>query len=497
MDKSVTIIGSGFSSLSASCYLAKLGYDVTIFEKNTTVGGRARQLKKQGFTFDIGPSWYWMPDVFERFFKDFNTTASNFYNLEKLNPAYKVFFKNNETIIIEDTLEKIYKAFENEEKGSSEKLKKFIEAAKKNYDIAIKDIVYKPGISPLELVTPSTIKKIGQFFSTISKEVRKEFTNKKLVQILEFPVLFLGAKPSNTPAFYSFMNYADFGLGTWHPKGGMYQVISGIEKLARSLGVKIYTNSPVKKIIVENGIAKGVLTGSKKINSDIILCGADYHHGESLLSKKYRQYSAAYWERKTFAPSSLLFYVGFDKKLKNIHHHNLFFDTGFDKHAKEIYDDPKWPTAPLFYANFTSVTDSGTAPDGKENGFFLIPLAPNLEDTPELREAYFKKIITRFEKLTGQNVIKNIIFKESFCVNDFIDEYNSYKGNAYGMANTLLQTAFLRPKLKSKKVSNLYFTGQLTVPGPGVPPSLISGKLVAGIIESENKLYNKPKLQVV
>ncbi len=485
MPKNISIIGSGFSSLSASCYLAQLGYTVTIYEKNLTIGGRARQLKKEGFTFDIGPSWYWMPDVFESFFNDFNTSASDFYTLEKLNPAYKVFFKDYESIIIEDTLEKIYKAFEKEEKGSSEKLKKFITTARNNYEIAIKNLVYRPGVSPLELVTKETMLRIGQFFSTISKEVRKDFKNEKLVQILEFPVLFLGAKPSNTPAFYSFMNYADFGLGTWHPKGGMYQVILGMEKLAKSLGVKIKTNATVEKIVVENHKTTGIVVNSEKINSDIVLCGADYHHGETLLDPEYRQYSEKYWDHKTFAPSSLLFYVGFDKKLKNIHHHNLFFDTDFDEHAKDIYDNPKWPEKPLFYANFTSLTDPGTAPDGKENGFFLIPLAPGIEDNQELREKYFEKIITRFEKLTDQDVKNNIIFKESFCVKDFIKEYNSYKGNAYGMANTLLQTAFLRPKLKSKKVKNLFFTGQLTVPGPGVPPSLISGKLVAGLIEAQ------------
>ncbi|WP_299899041.1 NAD(P)/FAD-dependent oxidoreductase [uncultured Aquimarina sp.] len=497
MTPKVVIIGSGFSSLSASCYLAQLGYEVSIYEKNDTIGGRARQLKKEGFTFDIGPSWYWMPDVFEKFFNDFNTSASDFYKLDKLDPAYQVFFEDGKSISIEDTLDKIYAAFEKEEKGSAAKLKKFIDAARSNYDIAIKNLVYRPGVSPIELVTKETIKKVGQFFSTISKEVRKEFTNKKLIQILEFPVLFLGAKPSDTPAFYSFMNYADFGLGTWHPKGGMYQVILGMKKLAESLGVTIHTNTPVSKILVENGKTTGVVVNASTIEADIILCGADYHHGETLLDEKYRQYSEKYWERKTFAPSSLLFYVGFDKKLNNIEHHNLFFDTDFDVHAKDIYDDPKWPENPLFYANFTSVSDSGTAPEGMENGFFLIPLAPGIEDTEALREKYFNKIITRFENLTKQSVQNNIIFKESFCVKDFIKEYNSFKGNAYGMANTLLQTAFLRPKLKSKKVQNLFFTGQLTVPGPGVPPSLISGKLVAGLIESQCKVSRQPKLQVV
>ncbi|CAM4041056.1 phytoene desaturase family protein [Gillisia limnaea] len=485
MSKEVSIIGSGFASLSASCYLAREGFDVTIYEKNNSVGGRARQLKKEGFTFDMGPSWYWMPDVFERFFADFDKSPSDYYQLDKLNPAYKVFFGNDENILIEDTLEKIYAAFEKEETGSSIQLKKFIAQAQSNYEIAIKDLVYRPGVSPLELVTPETIKKIGQFFSTISKDVRKEFKNKKLIQLLEFPVLFLGAKPSDTPSFYSFMNYADFGLGTWHPKGGMYKVIEGMESLARSLGVKIETNSAVEKINISNKIVSSITIDGKEIATDLVVSGADYHHSETLLDPKYRQYSESYWNKKTFAPSSLLFYIGFDKKLKNIHHHNLFFDVDFDAHAKEIYDEPKWPEEPLFYANFTSVTDPGSAPENCENGFFLVPIAPGLEDNEKLRENYFEKIMDRFEKLTNQKVREHILFKESFCVNDFIKDYNSYKGNAYGMANTLLQTAFLRPKLKSSKVKGLFFTGQLTVPGPGVPPSLISGKLVSGLIQKE------------
>ncbi|WP_100614347.1 phytoene desaturase family protein [Confluentibacter citreus] len=486
MKKSVIIIGSGFSSLAASCYLAKYGYNVTIFEKNQTIGGRARQLIKDGFTFDIGPTWYWMPDVFERFFSDFDKSPSLYYTLEKLNPAYSVYFGKDDYITIEDTLEKIALAFEKEEKGSSKKLNTFIEKAKSNYDIAIKDLVYNPGVSPLELVTPATIKKLNQFFSNIKKDVRKEFKNDKLVKILEFPVLFLGAKPSDTPSFYSFMNYADFGLGTFHPKKGMYQVILALESLAKELGVTIKTNVSVEKIIVENGKSTGIISNGETFKSDIVVSGADYHHTETLLDKNHRQYSENYWAKKTFAPSSLLFYVGFDKKLINVNHHTLFFDVDFDVHAEAIYDNPKWPENPLFYASFPSKTDEDVAPEGKEAGIFLIPLAPGIEDTPELRDTYFEKIMTRFEALTSQKIKNHIIFKESFCINDFIKDYNSYKGNAYGMANTLTQTAFLRPKLKSKKVENLYFTGQLTVPGPGVPPSLISGKLVADLVLKHN-----------
>ncbi|WP_026727540.1 phytoene desaturase family protein [Flavobacterium denitrificans] len=483
MTKTIIILGSGFSSLAASCYLAKQGNKVTIYEKNPTIGGRARQFKKDGFTFDMGPSWYWMPDVFDRFFHDFNKKTSDYYELIKLNPAYQVYFGVNDFVTICDNLEEIKTSFETIEKGSAKELQNFIDKAKSNYDIAIKDLVYRPGVSPLELITPKTALKLNQFLSNVSQDIRKKFKDERLIQILEFPVLFLGAKPSKTPSFYNFMNYADFGLGTWHPKTGMFDVILGLEKLALELGVTIKTNSPVEKIIVENKTATGVKINGEIIKADIILSGADYQHTETLLEKEHRAYSEEYWQSRVFAPSSLLFFIGFDKKIENISHHALFFDTDFNQHAKDIYDDPKWPDSPLFYANFPSKTDLTAAPDGMESAFFLIPLAPGIEDTEAIREKYFDKIISRFEQVTQQNIKNNIIFKKSFCKNDFVTDYNAYKGNAYGMANTLLQTAFLRPKLKSKKIRNLYFTGQLTVPGPGVPPALISGKLVAELIQ--------------
>ena len=483
MKKKITIIGSGFSSLSASCYLAKFGHQVSIYEKNSSPGGRARQLKKDGFVFDIGPSWYWMPDVFEKFFNDFGKSVDDFYELERLDPGYQVYFGKNDSICIGDHLEKIYDVFEEVEKGSALKLKRFIQKASDNYKIAMNDLVYRPGLSPLELITPQTIKKLGSFFSNIKREVNKDFKNPKLTQILQFPVLFLGAKPSDTPAFYNFMNFADFGLGTWHPKNGMYSIVEAMVSLAKSLGVKIFLNSPVEEILLKKNKAIGIKIKNEKILSDIILSGADYHHTETLIPSNYRSYSESYWDNKVFAPSSLLFYIGIDKKVKNVSHHTLFFDVNFDTHASAIYDNAKWPDEPLFYGNFPSISDPNMAPKGKEACFILIPIAPGLEDSESLREKYFEIVFSRLEKLTGQQLRSNIVFKESFCVNDFISVYNSYKGNAYGMANTLFQTAFLRPKLKSKKVKNLFFSGQLTVPGPGVPPALISGKLVAGLIE--------------
>ena len=488
MSKTINILGSGFSSLAASCYLAKAGHKVTVFEKNSQIGGRARQYKKDGFLFDMGPTWYWMPDVFERFFNDFDKKPSDYYQLEKLNPAYEVYFGIGDSAVIPDNLDQIYSLFEKEEKGSSLHLKKFLKQAKNNYDVAVKDLVYRPGVSPLELITPKTINKLNQLFFDIRSQIQKRFNNPRLIKILEFPVLFLGAKPGNTPAMYNFMNWADFGLGTWHPKGGMFEVIKAMESLAKELGVTFKTNANVEKLnVVKNSVESIVVNGASHKNADVVLSGADYHHTETLLDGQYRQYSESYWNKKTFAPSSLLFYVGFNKKLNNVSHHTLFFDEEFDSHAEYIYDNPSWPKDPLFYASFPSISDNAFAPKEKEAATFLIPIASGIEDTEAHREKYFDLIIDRLEKLTHQKLKDDVLFVKSYCINDFVEDYNSYKGNAYGLANTLTQTAFLRPKIKSKKVKNLYFTGQLTVPGPGVPPALISGKIAA---ESILKHFN-------
>ena len=403
MKKNISIIGSGFSSLSAACYLAKAGHNVTVYEKNEKLGGRARQFKAKGFTFDMGPSWYWMPDVFEKFFNDFNKTTKDFYEIKKLDPAYRVYFGLDDYIDIQDDIEKISKKFEEIEKGSGIKLKKFILKAKENYSIGVTDMLYKmPGISPLELVSLKTIKKVRYFLSTIRKDVYKEFKNPKLRSILEFPVLFLGAKASNTPAFYNFMNYADFGLGTFQPKNGFYDLVSAMVSLGESLGVTYKTNYELQKIVIKEKNVSNLIFENEEVKCDFVISGADYHHTEKLLPVKFRQYSENYWKSRVFAPSSLLFYVGFDKKIKNIEHHNLFFDTDFDQHADEIYESPKWPSDPLFYANFTSKTNPSTAPNNCENGFFLIPIATDLDDSIEIREKYFNITLNKLEYYTKQ-----------------------------------------------------------------------------------------------
>lgn len=483
MSQQVYIIGSGFSSLSAACYLAKAGYAVTVLEKNQTLGGRARQLRKGGFTFDMGPTWYWMPDVFERFFADFGKTPSDYYKLTKLSPAYSVFFGAEAPVTIADNYPQIRATFEGIEPGSGVALDKFMADASSNYDIAIKDLVYRPGESVLELVSLQTARKADRFLKTIQGEVRARFNDERLAMILEFPVLFLGAKPSQTPAFYSFMNYADFGLGTWYPTNGMFAVVDAMVTLATSLGVAFETGANVEKIYASNGKVEGICVNGSIREAGLVVSGADYCHTESLLDKQYRMYTDKYWGSRVFAPSALLFYIGFDTRLNNIDHHMLFFDADFKKHAQDIYDQPQWPEDPLFYASFPSQTDADCAPAGHEAAIFLVPIAPGLGDGPLVRETVFDKILARLEKTLGQSLSSHIVLKESYCVSDFVSDYNSYKGNAYGLANTLSQTAFLRPKLRSRKVRNLFFTGQLTVPGPGVPPALISGKLTAELVQ--------------
>ncbi|QQS51604.1 MAG: phytoene desaturase [Bacteroidota bacterium] len=486
----IAVIGAGFSGLSAASYLAKTGHEVTVYEKNEGIGGRARQLKVDGFTFDMGPSWYWMPDVIERFFNDFGKSASDYYQLERLDPGYEVYFGVEDSIKISASKEKIFAAFEKEEYGSSRFLKKFLDDSAFNYQAAMSSVVYKPGKSPLELVTWATVKRIRQFFTSISGVVRKHIKSEKLAQILEFPVLFLGAKPEKTPAFYCLMNHADMNLGTWYIKGGFFELVKAMASLAESLGVKIETNSPVSEILLEQRSIKGILVNGKKREVDFVISSADYHHTEMMLDKKLRNYSDRYWKSRVMAPSALLFYVGFDRKIKNVSHHTLFFDTSFKEHASKIYDNPGWPEKPLFYASFTSITDTSVAPEGKENAVFLIPLAPGIDDTPELRDKYFDQIINRMEKMIKQNISDAVILKKSYCISDFERDYNAFRGNAYGLANILLQTGFLKPRLESKKIRNLMYTGQLSVPGPGVPPSLISGKIAAELVLSKLKKLN-------
>lgn len=488
--KKAIIIGSGFSGLSTASFLAKDGWDVTIVEKHHVPGGRARQFKDEGFVFDMGPSWYWMPDVFERYFTCFGKSRSDYYSLKRLDPSYRIFWED-EIMDVPANYEQLKKLFEIKETGSGKKLDKYLEEAAYKYRIGINKLVQKPGQSLAEFLDWDLLKGIFRLevFTSIRKHIHKNFKNPKLCQLLEFPVLFLGALPKDTPALYSLMNFADIKGGTWYPENGMYSIVNAMYNLAKELGVKFQFSENVTAINTKANYATGIRSEMeengkrilKNYNADVIIATADYHFVETkLLPQRLRSYSESYWNKRVLAPSCLLYYIGLKKKLKNITHHSLFFDVDFKKHGNEIYVTKEWPATPLFYVCATSVSDENAAPEGCENLFFLIPVASGLkDDSASLRDEYFTKIIKRFEQHTGEEINDFIIYKKSFGPVDFVNEYNAFKGNAYGLANTLLQTAVLKPSCRSKKIKNLFYAGQLTVPGPGVPPSIISGEVVA------------------
>ncbi len=498
--KKIVVIGSGFSGLSTACFLAKAGCDVTVIEKNSQPGGRARQIKEKGFTFDMGPSWYWMPDVFERFFSLFGKSVADYYQLDRLDPSYRIYWPDAQ-MDIPAQYEQLKKLFEGMEAGSGAKLDAFVAEAAYKYNVGINKLVHKPGKSITEFIDADVIKGVFKLdiLSNMKAHVAKYFKHPQLQQLLEFPVLFLGALPQNIPALYSLMNYADIKLGTWYPQGGMYKVVEAMYNLALSLGIKFefncdalqieITNKRAKYVKAKNIISEAVI----QFDADVIVSGADYHFTETkLLPPAFHSYSEKYWDSRVLAPSCLLYYVGIDKKLKNILHHSLFFDTDFAVHGNEIYEAPQWPTAPLFYVSATSITDASVAPNGCENLFFLIPIAAGLQNDEEATRAkYFDMIVERFEERIGETIKDHIVWQKSYSVSNFIEDYNSFKGNAYGLANTLMQTALLKPSCQSKKVKNLFFTGQLTVPGPGVPPSLISGEVVAKEILKQMNQYDR------
>ena len=487
--KKVIVIGAGFSGLSTATELADKGYEVTIVEKNEQAGGRARVFQEKGFTFDMGPSWYWMPDIFDNYFARFGKKTADYYSLKRLDPSYSVILSDEEVVDMPANYEELRELFESIEPGAANALDRFLDQAAYKYKVGIQEFVWKPSVKITEFLSLRILVDALRMdvFSSFYSHVRKFFKSETLLKLMEFPILFLGAISQNTPAMYSLMNYAEIKLGTWYPMGGMHKIVQGMVDLAISKGVNIQYNSEVTGFAIEAGQVKGVKVAGGILAADAVVASADYHHVETLLGDAHRNYDEAYWDKRVMAPSSLLFYLGINKRLPRLKHHNLFFDRDFSVHSHEIYTDPMWPSDPLFYASAPSVTDPSVAPEGCENLFLLIPVAPNLEDTEEVREQYFGQLMDRLEQYCGVSIRDSIVYKRSYAHQDFMGDYHAFKGNAYGLANTLMQTAILKPSLKNKHLKNMFYTGQLTVPGPGVPPSLISGIVVAKEVD---KLLN-------
>lgn len=485
MNRKATVIGAGFSGLVSAGLLADYGFEVDLYEKNPFIGGRASSLHIDGFHFDKGPSWYWMPDVYEHAFHRLGSSRSEQYGLTRLDPAFRVYFAKEDYVDIPDKYEELQDMLEGMEPGAGRALVLFMKEAREKYELGMNGMAGMPSVSWLEFLSPLLWKSALKMdlFSSVADHVRRRFKNERIRKIMEFPVLFLGASASRIPALYTMMNYAGMCLGTFYPEGGFAGVVNGFSRVVEMKGVNIHTSSPVSGFEMENqSVKRVILESGQVVETDLIVGTGDYAHIDGLLEKDHRNYKSEYWEKKVFAPSSLLYFIGLDKKLDNIEHHNLFFHAPFDRHIETIYSEPGWPDDPLFYVCCPSRTDSSVAPAGHENLFFLMPIATGLEDSVEIREHYFELLISKFEEITAQNIRDHIIVKKSYGLDDFKNEYNAYGGNAYGLANTLRQTAILKPSIRHRKISNLFYAGQLTVPGPGVPPSLMSGEIVADYI---------------
>jgi len=487
--KSIIVIGSGFGGLSAAALLAKDGHKVKVIEKNEQPGGRASVYKIKGFTFDMGPSWYLMPDVFEKFFGEFGEKPENYLQLKRLDPAYRVFFSKEDIVNISSDLNKNKELFEKLEKGGSQKLSEYLDKSEYQYNIAMNDFIYKDYKHFTDFLKPKLIVEGTKLhmFDKLDNYAKRFFLSDKIRKILEYTIVFLGGSPYDSPALYSLMSHVDFNLGVWFPiGGGIGQLVEAMVKIAEKYNVDFEFNNPVKKIIVKNGIVKGVETQKGIYDADIVIANADYPYVETtLLEKEYISYNNKYWDKKKIAPSAFLMYLGLNKKLESLTHHNLYFDSNWENHFDEIFHNPKWPDNPSYYVSCTSKTDKTVAPKDCENVFILVPVAPDLNDTDEIRDKYSDKILKHLENLTGEKIINSIIYKKIFTHRDFSDRYNAYKGTALGLAHTLKQTAVFRPSHNSKKVKNLYYTGHYNHPGIGVPMVIISSQILAEEIKKK------------
>lgn len=484
--KKVVVIGAGFGGLSVAALLAKDGHQVTVLEKNPTAGGRGRVWVKDGFTFDLGPSWYTMPEVFDRFFKLFDKKTADYYKLKRLDPSYRIFFGRNDTLDISTELKKNIALFESMEAGGGKKLKDYLKQAEYQYTQAMSSFIYKDYPSLMSMLDLKLVAQINKLhlLEDMDSFTKRWFKNDRLRKILLYTLVFLGGAPKKTPALYALMSHIDFNLGIWYPMGGLGKVVTSLQQLAEEEGATFSFNQTVKSIEVNSGVATQVLTQNKKYDADIVVTNADYAHAETkLLEEKWQSYPKSYWDKRTVAPSAFLIYLGLNKKVKNLKHHSLFFHHDWVEHFNQIFEEPQWPDKPSYYVCCPSKTDPIMAPKGKENIFLLVPIAAGLKDTPSIREKYYRKIMDDFQTTLGQDIEDDIILKRIYSLKDFEKDYNAFKGTALGLTHTMFQTAYFRPHHRSKKVKNLYYTGQFTHPGIGVPITLISAQIVREIIK--------------
>lgn len=488
MSRKLIVVGAGIGGLAAAAYAARAGWDVTVLEKNGQEGGRARVWEQGGFRFDMGPSWYLMPEVFERFFAHFGANRADYYDLKTLSPYYRVFFAPGESVDITADRAQVGRLFESFEPGGAHRLERYLQRARYKYDVAMKDFLYREYRSVFDFLSLRMLVEGTRLnvFGKLDRSVRRYFRDRRARQILEYAMVFLGTSPEAAPALYSIMSHVDLNLGVHYPLGGLAAVAAGVGRLAREQGARVLLDHEVTGLDVDQGRVRGVRTVAGEYPADAVLVNADYAHAETaLLPPEARSLPERYWSRAVVAPSMFLLYLGVKRPLASLVHHNLYFAPDWRKHFATIFDRPAWPAEPCFYVSCISKTDVGMAPEGQENVFVLVPVAPGLEDGDERREAYAEEVLAHLERITGEEIRSAVTVKRIFSHRDFRKDYNALQGTALGLAHTLGQTAVFRPPFRSRKVANLYYAGQYTHPGVGVPMVLIAAEVAAGILRQQ------------
>ncbi len=488
MKKRVCVVGGGFGGLTTAAYLAHSGHDVTLVEKNAELGGRARSWRTNGFVFDLGPSWYLMPEVFERFFGDLGRQREQYYGLRQLDPSYRVFFEKNDPVTVTPRIAESEALFESFEPGGGGRLREYLQAAKYKYDVAVGEFLYREYRSIFQFFNRRLLTEGLKLnvFSSLDRFVGRHFKDERARQILQYAMVFLGTSPEQAPALYSIMSHLDLTQGVWFPKGGMAAMVAGLERLLGDLGVTVRTAQPAREILVRNGRAAGVRTDEGTIDADAVVVNADYAHAElDLLAPEYRSYSARYWSRRVLAPTMLIVYLGYDHKLNNVAHHNLYFSQPWKPHFDAIFERPQWPEHPSYYVSCASYDDPEVAAPGHENVFFLVPVSPHLEDSDAIRERVVQRVMDHFGSISGNDMNRGILVKRIYSHRDFKSDYNAYQGTSLGLAHTLFQTAVFRPQMRSRKVRGLFYNGQYTHPGVGVPMTFIGSRIVRDIVAQE------------
>jgi phytoene desaturase len=483
---SIVVVGGGFGGLSAACHLADAGADVTVVERRDRLGGVAGRIERDGFRFDTGPSWYLMPDVFERFFERFGREPSDYYSLTRLDPNYRVFWKDGDSAAVPADRPGQRALFESYETGAGDALDAYLDGAAEAYEVGMAEFVYERRPRVRDWLDPALLRAARglTLLGSMDDHVADYFDHPKLRQLVEYTLVFLGGSPYNTPALYSLMSHVDYDLGVYYPAGGMASVVDGIARLARELGVTFETGTPVTGIEpTVDGLTVATAAGRRTVDR-VVSTAPPAHTERELLPTGVADHDPDYWDSRTYAPSAFLLYLGVEGDLPELAHHTLVLPTDWRSHFEAIFDSPAWPTDPSYYVNVPSHTDDSVAPDGHSTVVVLVPIAPGLDDGPDQRARYREAVLDDLADHAGVDLRDRIVVEQSACVTEFAS-MGYPQGTALGLAHTLTQTGPFRPSHRSAAAPGLYYAGSFTDPGIGVPMCLISGAHVTDAVRAD------------